>query len=508
MEKYYLVFRGLGYGPDDPSLALATYSSYASDITLNFNWLKANSAMYLCNGMTSMQNLNIDFSMGTGPRFSFAHAFKDCWNLINLDVSQWKMNNVISLESTFSQCSNLKNLDVANWNVSNVLNLTNTFAWCSNLTNLNVLQWDTRNVYLTDYMFSGCENLSTLNLSNWNLCNLTRVNGMFNFCSNLLTLNLSNCNLCNVTFLNRMFYNCCNLKDLYLNNCNLINLVSAQNCFNELSDDCNIWIPSWRVKNVFLHDPSIEYVTNLKSLYNLDWDIIHNYNVMNAKTWTFNINYDGLLVEDHANNFSISVTPLQSSIYTANSILDKNNHCISVTMTGINDSGNENMMITLEDDENNSITQDIEINAMPFSVGEYTVTKPSTSTYGFIYNSNTGYYEPENKGQAYTYAKAIIKFKTYTGKLIIKCINQSNRTSNVYGVVSNIDCSLYNNYSSTDSSSNVKKTFKGGPSSTSPTTIIYDNLEENKEYTIEVKFVWYGSTSYSGTFDFQVGFEQ
>ncbi len=510
MERYYPIFKGLGYGLNDFTVTwLPNYCTDISDLTLNLNWLEANTAAELCNGLSSLVNCNMNFSMGTQSDFSFAHAFWSCSNLRNLDVSQWNMNNVINLESTFSGCGALENFNAINWNTSHVLNLSNIFSYCYSLTNIDISNWDVRNVYTANDMFYFCSQISTLNLPNWNFCHLSYLTGMFHGCSALTSLNLSNWNLCNIEFMNGVFAQCSNLTDIYFNNCNLNNLMISNQCFSGVPSGCNIWVPTWKVKKIFLNDISTQSFTNIKSIYNLDWDMIYNYTIMNTKTWFLNIQYDGLLVDDHFNNFSVNITPLQGSIYTANPSLDKTNRCISIAMTGVEDNGSENMTVTLEDDDNNKISQDIQINAMSSSIkGEYTVTKPSVATYGFVYNEDSTYYEAENIKKSYTYAKAVIKFKTYTGKLILKCINESGSVSSIYGVVSNIDCNLINDYYSTDAAANVKRSFKGSTSSSTPVSLVYDNLEENKEYTIEVKFIWYASTSYTGAFKFQVEFEQ
>ena len=59
------------------------------------------------------------------------------------------------------------------------------FCGCSSLININLSNFKTNNVTFMQGMFHGCSSLKELNLSNFNTNNVTNMNGMFDGCSSL-----------------------------------------------------------------------------------------------------------------------------------------------------------------------------------------------------------------------------------------------------------------------------------------------------------------------------------
>jgi surface protein len=64
------------------------------------------------------------------------------------------------------------------------------FCGCSSLTNLNLSNFKTQNVTIMGYMFYGCSSLINLNLSNFKTQNVTSMGYMFNKCPSLKINNL------------------------------------------------------------------------------------------------------------------------------------------------------------------------------------------------------------------------------------------------------------------------------------------------------------------------------
>ena len=101
-------------------------------------------------------------------------------------------------------------------------NITNTgwmFRNCSNLISLDLSGFDTSDVIAMDGMFDGCENLTTLDLSNFDTSNVTDMRDMFYGCSNLTTikgvLDMKSCTEENYYF---MFYKCPKLRGVKIKN--------------------------------------------------------------------------------------------------------------------------------------------------------------------------------------------------------------------------------------------------------------------------------------------------
>ena len=59
--------------------------------------------------------------------------FNNCFNLINLDISNFNTKNVNNMSLMFSNCYNLINLDINNFNTENVKDMSYMFNNCSNL---------------------------------------------------------------------------------------------------------------------------------------------------------------------------------------------------------------------------------------------------------------------------------------------------------------------------------------------------------------------------------------
>ena len=45
-----------------------------------------------------------------------SYMFNDCYNLINLDISNFKTNKVEDMRLMFNKCSKLTNLNLSNFN--------------------------------------------------------------------------------------------------------------------------------------------------------------------------------------------------------------------------------------------------------------------------------------------------------------------------------------------------------------------------------------------------------
>jgi len=480
------------------------------------NWNTCNlrlidGTFYYCNNLTTLNVSNWQ----TNNLIDLNYAFYYCENLRDLDVSNWNTSKLQSAVDTFLSCYNLSTLDVSNWNTSRLNNIAYMFYWCNNLSNLDVSNWNTCNLTNLSWTFAGCNHLTELNVSNWQTNNLIDLYGAFRYCDNLTELNLSNWNVQNVADLWYAFSFCNNLQNLYLNNCQFdtiysTNWLKCKYAFEGLMNNCNIYVSNVLTKKMFLN--SRNDLTNIRVCQNLTWEIINNYTIMNTRTKTLNILYGGFEVDDHPNNFSISVSPEETSIYTVNSTLDKTNACISIEFSGIGE-GNEVINITLEDDEQNTVSQNVEITSVPYIDGEY-VVEPIDKTglyyapYDFTLNSNTGYYTSGNTGKSYSYALCKVKFKTNTGKLVVSCINQTTSSTNNFGILSNVDKTLVRNYYSSEQSTNVKKSFSGTASSTAVQKVVYTDLDD-EEHFIEIKYrIYNNSTSTTNKFQFKISFTE
>ena len=61
------------------------------------------------------------------------------------------------MNNMFSNCYNLKNINLSNFNTQNVINMSNMFYDCKSLTNINLSNFNTQNFTYMSYMFFGCD---------------------------------------------------------------------------------------------------------------------------------------------------------------------------------------------------------------------------------------------------------------------------------------------------------------------------------------------------------------
>ena len=134
--------------------------------------------------------------------------FYDCFNLTNLNLSNFNTQNVTNMSRMFYNCESLTNLNLSNFNTQKATNISGLFYNCKSLINLNLFNFNTQNVTNMSYMFYNCEALTNLFLSNFNTQNVTNMSSMFYNCKSLINLNLSNFNTQNVTNMSNMLYNC------------------------------------------------------------------------------------------------------------------------------------------------------------------------------------------------------------------------------------------------------------------------------------------------------------
>ena len=178
------------------------------------------------------------------------YMFYECSSLTNINLSNFKTQNVTNMYSMFFGCSSLTDINLSNINTQKVTNMDRMFLNCSSLTNLNMSNFDTQNVTDMSCMFNGCSSLTNINLSNFNTQNVTNMSGMFSDCSGLTKINLSNFNTQNVTDVSDMFYGCTSLTNIDLSNFNTQKITDMRYMFNGCSSLINLNLSNFNTQNV------------------------------------------------------------------------------------------------------------------------------------------------------------------------------------------------------------------------------------------------------------------
>lgn len=145
------------------------------------------------------------------------NMFKDCNELVELDITGWNTKNVTNAYGMFIMCFSLKQIKgIDKLNFSKCTSFQNMFYFCRNLKELNVSNWDVSNIISLFATFGYCSSLTTLDLSKWNITNKLRYAcETFQNCSSLTDIgDISNWDMSNVESVRAMFKNCNSLEHI------------------------------------------------------------------------------------------------------------------------------------------------------------------------------------------------------------------------------------------------------------------------------------------------------
>ena len=142
--------------------------------------------------------------------------FKDCKEIIFLDLSNFDTSNASNMSGMFEGCSKLKEIKGLNKIITNkVKNMHGMFDECRELEYLDLSNFDTSNVNDMIVMFNDCIKLKEIKgLNKFNTCKVEVMTGMFQFCYCLTNLDLSNFNTSNTIKTDYMFNRCNRLTEI------------------------------------------------------------------------------------------------------------------------------------------------------------------------------------------------------------------------------------------------------------------------------------------------------
>ena len=120
-----------------------------------------------------------------------SYMFYYCKNIIDIDFSFFKTQNVINMSNMFCYCMNLKYLDLSSFNTEKVTNMSNMFSYCGNLTKIVLSSFNTQNVIDMRNMFLLCNKLNNIDISSFVASPILNNSLMFDRCRNIKHLKLN-----------------------------------------------------------------------------------------------------------------------------------------------------------------------------------------------------------------------------------------------------------------------------------------------------------------------------
>ena len=109
---------------------------------------------------------------------SLNYGFKNCKELIKINLTNLEMEELTSMDSTFSGCSKLNEINLEGINTANLIHMSNTFENCNELRNINLSPIKTLETTRIESIFSGCEKLEVINISSFKNMNDNMFNGI------------------------------------------------------------------------------------------------------------------------------------------------------------------------------------------------------------------------------------------------------------------------------------------------------------------------------------------
>ncbi|EAV9820768.1 BspA family leucine-rich repeat surface protein [Listeria monocytogenes] len=285
------------------SFALAFYGSGIEKVIIRDNNYPTAPSLLTTEGMfKNCSNLmEVDLSgLDTSAVTTMWDMFSSCRALEELDVSHFDTSSVSNMSYMFYDNRNLEVLDVSNLDTSSVTNMYAMFEDCTSLEELDVSNFDTSSVTDMYRVFNGCEKLKKLDVSNFDTSSATAMVQMFRNCSALEKLDVSNFNTSLVTDMRAMFAGCTSLEALDVSNFDTSSVTNMAAMFSDNEKLEELDLSTFDTSSVTNMGTMFKNCTALKSLF-LD-NFTHAASSTDMFTGTTSLSY--LFVSHNVSNFN------------------------------------------------------------------------------------------------------------------------------------------------------------------------------------------------------------
>ncbi|ENN8957549.1 BspA family leucine-rich repeat surface protein [Listeria monocytogenes] len=285
------------------SFALAFYGSGIEKVIIRDNNYPTAPSLLTTEGMfKNCSNLmEVDLSgLDTSAVTTMWDMFSSCRALEELDVSHFDTSSVTNMSYMFYDNRNLEVLDVSNLDTGSVTNMYAMFEDCTSLEELDVSNFDTSSVTDMYRVFNGCEKLKKLDVSNFDTSSATAMVQMFRNCSALEKLDVSNFNTSLVTDMRAMFAGCTSLEALDVSNFDTSSVTNMAAMFSDNEKLEELDLSTFDTSSVTNMGTMFKNCTALKSLF-LD-NFTHAASSTDMFTGTTSLSY--LFVSHNVSNFN------------------------------------------------------------------------------------------------------------------------------------------------------------------------------------------------------------
>ncbi|EAH4076707.1 BspA family leucine-rich repeat surface protein [Listeria monocytogenes] len=285
------------------SFALAFYGSGIEKVIIRDNNYPTAPSLLTTEGMfKNCSNLmEVDLSgLDTSAVTTMWDMFSSCRALEELDVSHFDTSSVTNMSYMFYDNRNLEVLDVSHLDTSSVTNMYAMFEDCTSLEELDVSHFDTSSVTDMYRVFNGCEKLKKLDVSNFDTSSATAMVQMFRNCSALEKLDVSNFNTSLVTDMRAMFAGCTSFEALDVSHFDTSSVTNMAAMFSDNEKLEELDLSTFDTSSVTNMGTMFKNCTALKSLF-LD-NFTHAASSTDMFTGTISLSY--LFVSHNVSNFN------------------------------------------------------------------------------------------------------------------------------------------------------------------------------------------------------------
>ena len=208
-----------------------------------------------------------------------SYMFRNCENIIRLDLSSFDSSDVNNMHYMFGKCHNLQEVVLSNLVADNITDMSYMFNRCFSLEKVVFPpSFNTSNVKKMESMFTFCQNLTEIHFSdNFKTNNVKSMSGMFKNCYKLKEIDLRNFTTQNLLDMGNMFEGCVNLEKILISKEFRTSLVSIMSylfysCINlkEINNGSKnlneIDLSFFNTENVKLFDHMFSGCSQLKNL--------------------------------------------------------------------------------------------------------------------------------------------------------------------------------------------------------------------------------------------------
>ncbi len=192
----------------------------------------SNSSRWLFLQCTRLQEIHFNGCLDTSQMTSMWGLFRNCGQLVKVDVSSLNTSHVTDMGYMFEKCKSLKEIDLSGMDLSHVTDMGHMFCDCASLEQISFQGLDTSQVTDMQGLFTNCENLVSVDMSGLDTSKVTDMAGMFNSCRSLEKIDMTGWDTRNVVHFRTMFYGCWNLKALDVTHFDTRNATSMNYMFS------------------------------------------------------------------------------------------------------------------------------------------------------------------------------------------------------------------------------------------------------------------------------------